>query len=268
MTDANVTGSAVHSSSYAYDKKHSPLPYLQIETENDLVSIDDVGDFIIGTIRNPFDFYVSFWAFSSTNSTDAMYRRIFTEAEQTELFGQDEPKGASEEDRARFRKWLSLVSTKDLGLMSLRFYAKYVDAGKESMDFEPNALYRKHWRRVHWVSDTVPSFVQAFPERQRHVNDALRRFSTAVANETCWVHTENVVEDTRRCLQAYEAETGSNAVDWRRFDAAIGNTNRVHTQHVACSDFYDDEAADLVLQGDSTIFRVFGYPAKAARAGE
>eukprot|EP00401_Gymnodinium_catenatum_P017552 CAMPEP_0117527598 /NCGR_PEP_ID=MMETSP0784-20121206/36881_1 /TAXON_ID=39447 /ORGANISM="" /LENGTH=279 /DNA_ID=CAMNT_0005323857 /DNA_START=143 /DNA_END=979 /DNA_ORIENTATION=+ len=253
MTDADYSLGHLRNSTLSFHGNDSVLPYLNIENEYGLVKPSDLGDFILGSIRNPFDYYISLWAYTSQRCADCNFAKAIKEDKWDEVFSNETLRGNTSEDLQRFRKWLRLVSSEELGLLSLRFYAKYLDQDKNSI---------LHFGSGNWQDDTSHKLKRRHPDLHERAIDVLSKFEHEDDGAvTCWVRTENVVEDTRHCLERYEKEGGpEGAIDWQAFDDAMSKTIKVKSSHVPCERFYDDDTRDLVLKGDAAIFRAFGFP--------
>lgn len=238
--------------------------YLNIEHEKDSLSSNDVKDasrFVIGLVRNPYDYYVSLWGYTSYPNT-CCYKSALTSEEREQDLGRDNPYGKTDEDKARFRKWLRDISADNLGVESLRFYGSYLR--------QPDHATPEGW---HYLKSKAP-------EVQDHmsvIDEALRQFTPDSGPVTCWVHTENLVDDVRKCLEMYEGSndhgvlgsviSDTRLVDWPRFEQIITDPRHVPAStpedalgHVPCSEFYDQETLDLVERMDHTLLRSFGYP--------
>lgn len=218
---------------------------LRIENEAVSLSKRDVANrnFIIGLIRNPFDYYVSLWAFTSTPRT-CCFKQALTSNEREETLGRDHPLGSSEDDRARFRKWLRTVNARELGVLSLRFYGSYL---RQSPDLP-----------FSWHSHTANA-----PSMREHaalISDAIGNFSEA-SPVSCWVHSEQLEADLRGCLVQYETEVGQPVVNWASFNRSVGTKEDTNdSEHVPCEEMYDEESRKFVEQGDLKLLEAFGYP--------
>lgn len=228
-----------------------PGPRLRIQEEETSLSEKDLeqNNFIIGIVRNPFDYYVSLWAYTSEPFT-CCFKRALTLQQRQETLGRERPLGSSVEDRERFRRWLRAVSSEELGVLSLRFYGSYLRGwdgpGASSLPY--------NWQ---YITARSAAAQAAAPK----VNAALANFSGAVVAGpvSCWVQTEALTEGLRSCLQRYEAEVGLPVVDWAAFNRSAATSDQNDAPHAPCSEFYDRESADLVAAGDAHLFRAFGY---------
>jgi len=237
--------------SFLKDVVRSSAPMTKIEDEKFMVTNDDQtnGDFIVGLIRNPLDFYISLWSFTSEPGT-CCFKNSLTADQQRRLLSTRDVHGDTREDRHRFRKWLEEVNHDDIGLMSLRFYGSYLDPGKEEL------LIGEDWQHM-----TARNFFHLeHPTWRTNVHAALAHFNRDFGSVDCWIHTENIVNDTRRCLHLAEQALGERApVNWTTVEEQMANASTNAIAHAPCSEFYDDNLLKFVYHRDKHIFRAFGY---------
>lgn len=81
--------------------------------------------FVIGQIRNPFDWYSSIWAYLSEP-----YNMRWVPEETKATLSREMPRGSTWADRNRFRSFVRLYATPEIGALSLHFWVNYVDLGK------------------------------------------------------------------------------------------------------------------------------------------
>jgi len=226
-------------------------PMTKIEDEKFMVTNDDQmnGDFVVGLVRNPLDFYISLWSFTSEPGT-CCFKNSLTADQQRLLLSTRKVHGDTHEDRERFRKWLEEVNHEDIGLMSLRFYGSYLDPGKEQL------FIGEDWQHM-----TARNFFHSeHPTWRTNVHAALEHFNTDFGSVDCWIHTEKIVNDTRRCLRLAEQALGKRApVDWKIAEERMVNASTNAIAHAPCSEFYDDNLLKFVYHRDKHIFRAFGY---------
>lgn len=72
----------------------------------------------------------------------------------------------------------------------------------------------------------------------------------------CWIHTETLSDDAKRCLHAYENIGGR--VDWSRVPDFIENGNP-RAGEARCDTFFDETAKAEVIENDRELFERFGY---------
>ena len=81
--------------------------------------------FVIGQIRNPFDWYSSIWAYLSEP-----YNMRWVPEETRATLSSEMPRGSTWADRKRFRDFVRLYAKPEIGALSLHFWVNYVDLGK------------------------------------------------------------------------------------------------------------------------------------------
>lgn len=220
----------------------------KISNEGDKMKAADKLKFTVGLIRNPFDYYVSLWAFTSDPKTCCFKRALTKEQDRKTLSNEDSTtgKGSTAEGRKRFREWLKLVNDPKLGTMSLRFYGSYV---------QYKFTHQKFPKKFNGVT-THDKMVNKFG-----IGQNLKKFDAIKSLPVnCWIRTESIVDDTKTCLQEFEKNGG--VVNWKQFDEGLSDSRFGHNSspHAKCSNMYDAEATELVEQGDRHLFRLFNYP--------
>jgi len=221
--------------------------YLNIETEKESMTSEDTAkSFTIGLIRNPFEYYLSLWAFTSgRRQVTTGIIKAFSKKQQDELLGQTKPYGSTPEDVERFHKFVKTVNHEKLGLMSYRFHGSYLQ--KFGTRLTPD------WQ--------VSLASKARTKKVEIVVSELAKFETKTGPVACWVRTETLVPNLRSCLELYEssAAKGMDRVDWEEFNAATAEAKHNKADHVECSKVYDEELYDLVAKADKDILRAFNY---------
>lgn len=246
---------------------------LRLSNENSRMYGDTVeeGEFTIGTVRNPYDYYVSDWAFASDpkrywSSLKRITRDLGEEGARSVLGidiqnGRD-AFGDSAEDRARFRRFVQQsmhnTSSGGIGLMSLRFYAKYLDGGR--LWPKPHKQQHAMIPSSHW---NVKSILKKKASRDL-IESALKNFSLQTSQISCWVKNERLSQDLKRCLRVYEDHAAARGIDssrlvnWERLDSKLAEYER-HSKHAPCTKFYDKDLVDEVARTDAHIIRAFTY---------
>lgn len=222
---------------------------VQIENEAAMVSRDDVqnNDFIIGLVRNPYDYYVSLWSFTSEPGT-CCFKFALNESQRSGLLSSSKVHGDTREDRARFKAWLREISADHLGVMSLRFYGSYLDPGKERV-IEND-----------WHYKTARHYFETHTDLKGHILSELGRFDVEDGPVSCWVRTEHLEQDMRHCLQLYEETRGHSLIDFKALESKLTTAAKNSKPRVKCNDFYDDELKEFVRQIDGQLIRAFQYP--------
>lgn len=216
----------------------------RIENEMDSLTPDDLSKtFVVGLMRNPFDYYVSLWSYCSGGGAfPGPFRDALTPTEQEETLapsrGADEMMG-NPDDVMRFRKWMRVVNHEEMGLLTYRFYMSYVSQGSRGVKFALARTARQEVLRDSSVLDVIEHGYE-------------------VVDKICWIHTESIVDDTRSCLEKYESQSGRGSkVDWGIFEAAVVNTTHNPTNHASCSTFYDQDTIEYIAKSDRHLFELF-----------
>jgi len=198
--------------------------------------------FVISSIREPCDHYVSLWAFGS-GGHGGLHRRSEKRNYNWTLaaYGHDSPAFDSKEDIKRFQQlWLPDPNIR--GLIAERFREGY---GR------PKIIEMANGSTISSTPDSVD----------------------------CWVYVDDFKATLYTCLREYEMQGG--LVDWdapllsalvkklqetnakRKLEGhskndPIGNPQLFH--HSKCTTYYDNVTADIVELGEeSYIFKAFGY---------
>jgi hypothetical protein len=203
--------------------------------------------FVIGLVRNPFDYYVSLWAYTSEPSSCCFVHQL-TREQQLLTLARRAPYGEYKDDAVRFRNWLRIVSSEELGLMSLRFWGSYLQ-----MDGDVFANFQHALATEQGINAT-----------SRDINRALHSFRTAAvtggkaSDVDCYVHTEDLDGGLRACLQRYEREA-NGTVDWAAFRKHLDTHRHNLSPHAACGKLYDEETYRFVERSDRHLLRAFNY---------
>merc|ERR1740129_1556504 len=152
--------------------------------------------FVMSSVRNPCDAYVSLWAFQSD---PAIHHGLMADLKAKKpddwerTVGRDMRGGfQSADDVRRFRAWVKYLAhpTENLGLLSGRFYMKYF-GDNPSYNMKSNALLAKSLS-----AETAVSMSKTLAEMDvRSIVD-------------CWVHTENTSSELKACLDEFKAAQG------------------------------------------------------------
>jgi hypothetical protein len=115
-----------------------------------------------------------------------------------------------------------------------------------------------------------------YPEADRRIYVAAAASLDPSAVD-CWIKTENLTSDFRRCLTLFEQQAGSNIVNWTAYDSLSARReqelqNRMdwsnnglgtkNSGHQKCNFYFDYGGGglkDFVYQTDFAIFDKFGY---------
>eukprot|EP00812_Abedinium_dasypus_P006161 NODE_1776_length_1064_cov_628.483647.p1 GENE.NODE_1776_length_1064_cov_628.483647~~NODE_1776_length_1064_cov_628.483647.p1 ORF type:complete len:293 (+),score=32.88 NODE_1776_length_1064_cov_628.483647:3-881(+) len=208
------------------------LHNLQVRPEFSPLRAQDQRRFVIGTIRNPCEWYVSLYSYCAAE------RGWFHLETPSSLKRVNDPK--------TFRKWLRWVShsekapSRDLvagpGLLSVRF--------AKAFTYEMAGLPEA--RALMYLSKN------AFHQYEK----ALKTFDAS--NVDCWIHTGNFAEGVRECLRRYEGISGV-AIDWNRVEKVLRGQKQNKSTHKPCVSFFDEQAEAFVRSADAHMFRLFNF---------
>jgi hypothetical protein len=184
--------------------------------------------FVIASTRNPCDYYVSLWAYQ--------HDKWFSgeQNEKHDFFDFGKP----HENATKFREWLAWVQGPQFSVMSVRFWETLV-AQKDGLSCWADSL----------GSCTKNTNDGAVERDLAHFDP----FDTV----DCWLYTETLMSDLRRCLSQYEKLSGV-PVDWSVLDS-VEDLNHNPSDHPTCEHFFTPEAADSVMTTDRHMFEKFGY---------
>lgn len=231
------------------------------EREGDSVSTTDRsdGNFVIGLVRNPFDWYLSLWAWL------VRMRRLpknFLPLNIPEEGRVRRDLGETKDDRYKFHKFLRALlnetywsarenSPQDTNFnwtvakqslpvetMSSRFFKTYLSVGFPNVS-NGSVNYSNYDPKIYHA------WGQFQPDKSGDVS--------------CWVRAENAVPDLRRCLHRYENERGVQVVDWDLFHQAVNKVRHNPSEHAPCEEMYGQDAIDLVKKAEAPIVTLFGY---------
>lgn len=230
-------------SRYAIDKFHRVVGKdLRVIPEAQAVQLQPLKRaFLVGSVRNPCESYLSLWAFQSDPRrraglmSDLKRRRP---EDYARLVGKDESSDyTSPKDVQRFRTWIRFLAHDEisLGLMSGRFYGKYISTSEVNM--RDNAMLVK----------------ELSSSRATEILESLKSMEVKDLAD-CWLHTETMDEDLDRCLKQYAARGGRVDLQLLSASGVKGASN-----HGNCEIFFDEETAQLVRQLDAPLFSKFGY---------
>jgi hypothetical protein len=207
--------------------------------------------FTVGSVRNPCEYYVSNWAF---------FGKLDWTVDKDQVFGVTENLD-THEDQLRFKKWLHwmMPDAKPPGLLTSRVLWSYFNESVAGARRPPDSRPGEPWTEA---------------ERAIYVAAAEKLDPSTV---DCWIKTENIVSDLRKCLALFERQAGSKVVNWVEFEKIIEQREKQHDElkfhedgfvwtknsgHAKCNFYFDDNDPSLkeyVYKLDHAIFDQFGY---------
>jgi len=235
-----------------YDNDVDVDPPIEINFNNTLIIVQELlrvrkwhrqKGFVISTMREPCDQYLSLWSFGSTRRGYLHEKMEEMDYNWTvEAYGHDSPTFNSTEDIHRFQK-LWLPDPKISGMIDKRYRQSYGD----------------------------PDIIE------RGANGTSTRYGMPEAVD-CWIFLDDYDATLYTCLQEYEIQGGM--VDWdapllskrvkslQELNETIeletytndSTNNKQLSHHSKCPTYFDTAAADIVQLGrESYIYDLFGY---------
>lgn len=194
-------------------------------------------NFVVGSVRNPCDYYLSLWAYGVEHG-GAMRGNIWPHKQRDFVYNATSWNKRSAADIDKFRKWVALINMKGRpGVMSVRFAKSY---GVLDRDI------RAHYPPQALTDEELDSVARALatPAYLDRVN--------------CWVKSETLEADSRRCLREWHANTGI-PIDWASYRRTYRTANQLSSSHGHCRAYFTPELAQAVRTLEAPIFRDFGY---------
>ena len=206
------------------------------------------GTFIIASIRNPCDYYVSLWAFQSqkrwSTVQNAAHGGTLWQPEATTCDrGRKcplQPESANS-DPEKFEAWVNLTMHKrpGHGILTYRFWEQLVEQRDTLQCWSDNLL------------DCADSFDDTA------VSSGMASFDPD-ANVDCWVRNEMFDDDVKRCLVEYESRSGV-MLNWVAFDTRVPVINKAG--HAPCKDFFATKSGleAKIMHADRELAQAFHY---------
>jgi hypothetical protein len=218
------------------------IPHVKIELETQsFTERDKLDSFTVGSVRNPCAYYVSMWAFNS-HGEGALRNWI-----PSEYWGVSKSLNTSE-DKLKFAKFLQhVLKGRKIGLETTRLIMSY-DSQRLSKELASKLTAEQ-------LYDQGPA------EEQEEFLRLASSFDSSSVD--CWIKTESLEDDLKRCLRLYEQSTG-NTVDWNLLDRTIREQHESrfamrYDPHQPCDFYYDDASRSLVMDAERAILDHFGY---------
>jgi hypothetical protein len=242
--------------------------------------------YIIGQTRHPLDWYSSLWAYlSDAGAADVAPYHIFPQGAPPyieETLSRVIPRGSTVDDVLRFRAFVRLYTTPQLGAFSLHFWVNYVDLGS-SYSFpcqvpgpeDPDCGMRlkstpqdlqtrlKDPKLLERAAEDVRAFVQ----RERHPVDAGPESDTESESRrriACWVRQEDLLNSLHGCLGKCERALDAKLIEWECLDTSQASPALVinpSSPRAANAVLYDEATTQLVSERDGELLAFFGYNA-------
>jgi len=200
-------------------------------------------DYVISTMRNPCDWYVSLWASAPQTDRELLNVQYGTPDDPAPFFD------LSNANRTKFSQWLNWAQGGRLSgssVMSLRYWESLV-AGTSAHGYS---------------TTTLGSYTEGYRGRE-DVKAGLQTFA-AESPVDCWVSNENFATDAQQCFSEYEERSGVH-LDWEPFYQRLGGkgghalSTGESSHRRTCSFYYDKDVAKSVLRSDDYLFRAFNF---------
>ena len=206
------------------------------------------GTFIIASMRNPCDYYVSLWAFQSqkrwSTVQNAAHGGTLWQPEATTCDrGRKcplQPESANS-DPDKFEAWVNLTmhTRPGHGILTYRFYDQLVEQ-RDSL---------RCW------ADNLLECADSFDDTA--VSSGMASFDPD-ANVDCWVRNEMFDDDVKRCLVEYEQRSGV-MLNWVAFDTRVPVMNKAG--HAPCKHFFAAKPGleSRIMHADRELAHAFHY---------
>jgi len=188
--------------------------------------------FTIGQVREPCDYMVSIWAFSG----------MVGHNHHGNLTG----RCAGNESIANFTRFLHESTTPHFGWLTYRL-ALQLDGGAATAPGGARA-------------GTTTCIPDVDNETVSRLKAQMEQFDAAKAAD-CWVRTENLLGDLRRCLKLYAERRGGNtsmSMDKLSLREEVPLRNR-NSRRESCLSYYTEEEAQYVWDREGRVAEQFGY---------
>lgn len=200
-----------------------PAEQLKIETEMETVENEKAGSFVVGSVREPCDYYLSLWAYGV--SGEGRFHNSVTHkcgGNSELLYGVDPSPAAS----ATFRQWLAVA----VDSMGMRFNNSY-----------PQRALVDCWVRTEFLDSDTMRCLEQYSARGGSVD-----WGAAAVELSPQKHAQR--RQAQRPVRSSSVSKEGEEV----------NTS----EHGECAEYYDDASAKRVLTGgDAFLGQAFGYGA-------
>lgn len=204
--------------------------------------------FLIGSTRNPCDYYVSLWSYQSEKpwsvKQNAAHGGNLWQPEARAC--QHGCPASANSDPHKFAAWVNLtVQTSPgkpnakHGIMTYRFW---------------DMLVKKHDTLQCWGNNLL-GCAKLFDDDV--VSAGMAEFDPD-EDIDCWVATETFDDDVPRCLKEYERKSGFK-LDWNAWRSRVPVLNKAN--HAPCEHFFSakPDLGQRILERDKELARAFGY---------
>lgn len=192
-------------------------------------------DFVIGSVRNPCDYYVSLWAYGSDHG-GAMMAKV--PMEHRYLYENTSSTRNSSTDIHRFHKWVRMLNQPGHpGVMSVRFARSYAKMERDIRASAPPAALSHQDLMSVKRSLRTPKFLDRVD---------------------CWVKLESLNQDAQHCLRDWQRQTG-NDVNWTAYEQTFATSKQLQSSHAPCRTYFTPELEKTIRLLEAPIFKNFKY---------
>jgi len=197
---------------------------------------DSAQNFLIGSIRNPCNYYLSLWAYGADQHGRL---RLEIPPDKRDVYNTSSPnKDSKHDDIKKFHDWVWAVNRDGFpGIMSVRFARSYA-VMKDFPSFLPPSM----------MNATV----------LKSVRRALESPERILSRVSCWVRTESLDKDARACLTKWRDATGKK-VDWKAYKTQYESGDQLQTAHGKCGEYFTPGLAAKVRKLEAPMFGAFNY---------
>jgi hypothetical protein len=179
----------------------------------------------MGNIRDPCSYYVSLWSFGVHGG--GAFRRHFPQEKKNEFYN-----NANVSDVNVFYKWIDyLTKHSQFGTFTNRVAFKY--GGGHIRDGAMKNLSKK-----------------------QNEKDKLAAENVHPSNLDCWIHTENIMEDTKNCILQYANLVYDFDIDAKSLDVILNEAKEEKQNlsvHESCEFYWNKTKKDYIYKKDKTI---------------
>lgn len=228
---------------------------------------------VVGSVRNPWDWYVSLWAYgcgkqgyihnrvTSRRDNVGVAKGVLSDAYRQRHLSRRGLRRFSAERKKPVDRWIAAYSDRDDPLLFRQWLAlvldpaRRVDHGEHGYDessigeFAGLLTYRYLW---------LHSRDEASVRDPRGLGDvaALTAFDAATTLIKSVIHTESLEDDL---LVALEAAGYALSIEERNLVRSGSKTKTNTSHHGATAQYYDEETSAMVAERERFIIEKFGY---------
>lgn len=199
--------------------------FIEVKEGSHTGYIDRQNGFIIGSVREPCDYYVSWFTFTSSE-----YGYLWTYSKKhpdlAELLGNDPPFFNSTRDVKSFHTFLKYH--KLLGRAHKHIEMSYIDDNRLEVDC---------WV---FVDDFQVSLVKCLRQYEAQGGDI--NWDTPLISEL---------------MESADKQSSKRLLGEKTKNNPINNPQLLH--HAPCQSYFDDETASMIEEEDKMLYTVFGY---------